>query len=72
MQMPLTIVADEFVGHGEQGKSNPRPFKSQKGRPPGRQRQSLGVDVLEWYHAIVRGRQQKKRQRVGHPPKSPL
>jgi hypothetical protein len=68
MQMPLTVVADEFVGHGEQGKSKPRPFKSQRVGHPERQKQFLGVDVLEWYHAIVRVRQQKKRQRLGHPP----
>jgi hypothetical protein len=31
--------------------------------------QSLGVDVLGWYHPIVRVRQQKKHEMVGHPPR---
>src|SRR6266705_4567696 len=35
---------------------------------PEKLNQSLGVDVLEWYHAIVNARQQKKCERVGHPP----
>src|SRR5713101_8174335 len=30
--------------------------------------QFLGVDVLEWYHPIVNARQQKKCERLGHPP----
>jgi len=47
----------------------PDPLKAERVGHPERQKQFLGVDVLEWYHAIVRVRQQKKRQRLGHPPK---
>jgi hypothetical protein len=35
---------------------------------PEKLNQSPGVDVLEWYHPTVSVRQQKKRERVGHPP----
>jgi hypothetical protein len=51
------------------GSQNPDPLKAKRVGHPERQKQFLGVDVLEWYHAIVRVRQQKKRQRLGHPPK---
>jgi hypothetical protein len=31
--------------------------------------QFLGVDVLEWYNPSEYARHEKKRGRVGHPPK---
>jgi hypothetical protein len=52
----------------ESKKSKPRPFKTERVGHPEKPNQFLGVDVLEWYHATVRIRQQKKCERVGHPP----
>src|ERR1700680_4717928 len=68
MQMTVPVVANEFVGHGTKEKSKPRTSKNERGGHPGKRDQFLGVDVLEWYHAIVIARQQKKRERVAHPP----
>jgi hypothetical protein len=49
-------------------RKNPDPFEPERVGHPERQNQFHGVDVLEWYHPIVRDRQQKKRKRVCHPP----
>ena len=68
MQMTVPVVANEFVGHGTKEKSKPRPSKNERVGHPEKRDQFLGVDVLEWYHAIVIARQQKKRERVAHPP----
>jgi hypothetical protein len=68
MQMAASIVPDEFVGHGTEEKSKPRPFKPERVGHPEKRNQSPGVDVLEWYHPRVGARQHKKRERVGHPP----
>ena len=64
----LKFPSNEFVSCGTEEKSKPRPFKSERVGHPEKPNQSLGVDVLEWYHATVRIRQQKKCERVGHPP----
>jgi hypothetical protein len=69
MQMVASIVANEFVGHEREEKSKPRPFKTERVGHPEKLRQLLGVDVLEWYHSIVRICQQEKCERVGHPPR---
>src|SRR6266581_3189925 len=68
MQMAASVVANGFVGHRRKEKSKPRPFKTERVGHPERLNQSLGDDVLEWYHPIVNARQQKKCERVGHPP----
>jgi len=68
MQMAASVVANEFVGHGTKLKSKPRPFKTERVGHPKKLNQSLGVDVLEWYHPIVSVRQQKRGERVGHQP----
>jgi hypothetical protein len=57
------------VGHGRKEKSKPRPFETERVGHPEKLDQFLGVDVLEWYHLSVSSRQQKKYERVGHPPK---
>jgi hypothetical protein len=49
---------------------NPDPLNPERVGHPENLNQSLGVDVLEWYHPIVRPRQQKKHKRVGHPPEA--
>jgi hypothetical protein len=68
MQMAVTVVADEFVGHGGKGKS-PTLLKTERVGHPEKPRHFLGIDVPEWYHPIVDVRQQKtKQERVGHPP----
>jgi hypothetical protein len=46
----------------------PRPFKAERVGHPEKPNQSLGVDVLQWYHSIVNERQQKKHERGSHPP----
>jgi hypothetical protein len=51
---------------------NPDPLKPERVGHPENLIQSLGVYVLEWYHPTVSVRQQKKRERVGHPPFSKL
>lgn len=58
-QGPPGIVAIEFIAPEPSEKSKPRPFQKQKGRPPGRANQSLGVDLLQWYDHTVRGRHKK-------------
>jgi hypothetical protein len=68
MQMAAPVLTNEFVGHGTKLKSKPRPFKTERVGHPEKLNQSLGVDVLEWYHLIVSVRQQKRGERVGHPP----
>jgi hypothetical protein len=68
MQMAATVVANKLVGHGRQEKSKPRPFKTERVGHPERLNQFLRVDVLEWYHPIVKARQQKKCERVRRPP----
>jgi hypothetical protein len=35
---------------------------------PEKPKQSLSVEIHEWYHPTVNVRQQKKRERVCHPP----
>jgi hypothetical protein len=66
-------IATFVYNYGNSDKSKPRPSKSERvGHPekqsPEKLNQFLGVDVLEWYHPIVSVRQQKKYERVGHPP----
>src|SRR5260221_6320661 len=68
IQMAASIAANEFVSHGTKEKSKPRPFKTERVGHPERLNQSLGVDVLEWYHLNVIGRQEENCARVGHPP----
>jgi hypothetical protein len=46
---------------------NPDPFETERVGHPEKPDQSLGVDVLEWYHSTLRVRQQKKRERVIQP-----
>jgi hypothetical protein len=70
MQMAASIVANEFVGHGSEEKSKPRPFKHERVGHPEKQNQFLGVDVLEWYHPCVSYRQEKKPRQDGPPAKS--
>ena len=53
MEMAVPVVANEFVGHGAQEKSKPRPFKPERVGHPEQRNQSLGVDVLKWYHPTV-------------------
>jgi hypothetical protein len=65
MKMAVPVVANDFVGRGEQEKSKPRPFKPERVGHPEQQNQSLGVDhpeqrnqslrvdVLKWYHPTV-------------------
>jgi hypothetical protein len=67
MQMAASIVANEFVGHGTEEKSKPRPFKLERVGHPEKPNQSLGVDVLEWYPLNVIRRQEGNWGRVGHP-----
>jgi len=67
MQMTVSIAPNEFVGHETEEKSKPRPFKTERVGHPEKQNQILGVDVLEWYHPIVRIRQQENT-RKGVPP----
>jgi hypothetical protein len=74
MQMAAPVVANEFVGHGNQEESKPRPSKSERvGHPeeqsPKKQSQYRRVDVLKWYHPTVRAVDRKMRERVGHPRK---
>jgi hypothetical protein len=68
MQMAASVVTNEFVGHGTKESSKPRPFRTERVGHPEKLNQFPGVDVLEWYHSTLRVRQQKKRERVGHPP----
>ena len=56
-----------FMGHEKQGNSKPRPFKSEMVGHPQQPSQFLGVDVLEWYHPLVRVREEKKNERVARP-----
>src|SRR5713101_6389399 len=51
---------------------NPDPLKPERVGHPEKLNQSLSVDVLEWYHPIVSVRQQKRGERVGHPPAARL
>ena len=51
--MAVPVVANEFVGHGAQEKSKPRPFKPERVGHAEQRNQSLGVDVLKWYHLIA-------------------
>jgi hypothetical protein len=46
----------------------PRPFKPETVGNPERPNQSLGVDVLEWYHLNMIHRQEENWGRVGHLP----
>ena len=70
MQMAASMLANEFVGHGAHEKSKPRPFKPERVGHPERLNEFLSVDVLEWYHPIATTRQQKKCEKVDHPPKT--
>jgi hypothetical protein len=72
MQMAVPVVANEFVGHGNQEESRPRPSKSERvGHPeeqsPKKQSQYRRVDLLKWYAPTVRAVDRKMRERVGHP-----
>ena len=60
MQMATSVAANELVGHEMKVKSKPRPFKTERVGHPEKLNQSLGVDVLEWYHPAVCVRQQKR------------
>jgi len=51
--MAAPKVANEFVGHGAEEKSKPRPFNPERVGHPEMLTQSLGVDVLEWYQLKV-------------------
>ena len=53
MEMAVPLVANDFVGYGAQEKSKPRPFKPERVGHPEQRNQSLGVDVLKWYHLIA-------------------
>ncbi len=50
------------------GSPNPDPFETERVSQPEKPDQSLVVDVLEWYHSTLRVGQQKKREKVIHPP----
>jgi hypothetical protein len=49
----------EFVAHKRNEKSKPRPFKTERVGHPEKRNQSLGDDVLEWYHPSACCRQEK-------------
>lgn len=59
MQMAAPVVANEFVGHGDSDQSKPRPFKTQRVGHPEKLSQSLGDDVLQWYHPCACCSQEK-------------
>jgi hypothetical protein len=66
--MAASVVANEFVGHGNSDESNPRPSKYERvGHPqrqcPEEQNQFLSKDVQEWYHSTVRPCQQEREKR---------
>jgi hypothetical protein len=63
---PVMMSLSAIVGTEPQ---NPDPFEAERVGHPEKPNQSLGVDVLEWYHPAVRVRQQEKHERVVHPPK---
>jgi hypothetical protein len=59
MQMTASVVANEFVGHGTERTSNARPFKTRKGRPPGKaepitQRRRIGVISSQGARSSIR------------------
>ena len=66
VKMPAAINPTEFVGHGEESPKL-RPFKAERVGHPEKRNQSLGVDVLEWYHSNATRRQEEK-SRTGGPP----
>jgi hypothetical protein len=47
MEMAVSVVANELVGHGRQEKSKPRPSKPERVGHPEKQNQFLSVDVLK-------------------------
>jgi hypothetical protein len=55
-------MANEFVGNGELRISKPQPFKNEGVGHPQDPKHLLGVDVLGWYHPLVRARQKEKRE----------
>jgi hypothetical protein len=67
MQMAASGVANEFVDHEMEEKSKPRPSKPERVGHPEELNQSLGVDVLQWYHPNVICRQVED-SRKGAPP----
>jgi hypothetical protein len=46
----------------------PDPFETERVGHPKKPNQSLGVEVLRWYYPNRSTLQQRKRERVGHPP----
>ena len=68
MQMAVSVVANQFLAMERREHQNPDPSKTGRVGHPERPNQSLGVDVPEWYDPTVSVRQQKKCERVGHPP----
>jgi len=68
MQMALAVAANKCVGHGTQRSQKPRPFKTERVGHPEKLNQSIGGDVLKWYHHNVICRQEENLSRVGHPP----
>jgi len=61
---PVMMSLSAIVGTEPQ---NPDPFEPERVGHPEKPNQSLGVDVLEWYHPAVRVRQQEEHERVIHP-----
>jgi hypothetical protein len=59
MQMAVPVVVNEFVAYKRSEKSKPRPFKTERVGHPEKLNQSLGDDVLEWYHPSACRRQEK-------------
>lgn len=50
MQMAASVAANKFVSHGTKEKLKSRPFKTERVGHPEKLNQSLGDDVLKWYH----------------------
>ena len=71
----LTFPLNCFFVLGTEPKSKPRPSKNERvSHPeelsPEEQDRFLGVDVVEWYYPFLRTRQEKKCERIGHPPQT--
>jgi hypothetical protein len=65
--MAAAIAPNQFCCHWTEEKSKPRPFKTERVGHPEKPNQSLGFDVLEWYHLNAIRRQEENWGRVGHP-----
>jgi hypothetical protein len=68
VQLVLPAAANKSVGHGAERAPKLRPFKPERVGHPEKLNQSLGVDVLEWYHSIVHICQQENAKGWASPP----